>query len=177
MTIEIGQAKSNPREFLTLEKAQNMMNEAVENKTALKRIRNANVPINLTKEASTKIYLLYLIDRHLNNKDYRPLRALMVLRVNGMSIRQVFKYMKTNYKGNITRKNILEGERKAMTVIQAGIAREKDSDKIPLFGDALDHDPNVETMLMNYDVTDIPDGIEDRQEEASGEPRIIVPEM
>ena len=51
MTIEIGQAKSNPNEFLSLEKARNMMLENVRNKTALKRARNANVPINLTKEA------------------------------------------------------------------------------------------------------------------------------
>lgn len=175
MVIEIGQAKSNPNEFVSLEKARNMMLENVRNKTALKRARNANVPINLTAGAERKIYLLYLIDRHLNTNQYRPLRALMVLRVNGMSTKQICGYMKKNCKGSITCKDIVKGEKQGMTVIRAGISREKESDKIPLFGDALDHDPNVETMLMNYDVTDIPDGIENRQEEASGKPRIIVP--
>jgi len=143
------EVKHNERDFLNLERAYNKMRADQKLRKGMLAVKESNIPVNLSPSASRKLYLLYLVDTHLNKTGLRHFRALMILRINGCSHKTIHKYMMKTFT-NITVKDIVNAEKEAMEIMKRSITRDSDT-SMPIFGDAVSNDPRIETVAAKLD--------------------------
>ena len=148
MSIEIKNERRE--EFMSLERNWNKIMSPEFREKAQRYANESNIPINLSAEASRKYYLLYNIDKYLNTNQHRKLRALLVLRVNGVPVNKIRQYMKVHASRYVSKREIEQAEKEGMKIVMQGISISKEYG-MPLFGDAADQDPQFQKAIKETD--------------------------